>query len=149
MQMQLPNWLVSTTVQPKPSPSNFASFVNAQTDLFVESMQDAADNHWHECQWRMCGASQEEIGAEMEQWWNRQIRRFQHRLRENHRREEVQRQKRRLLREVRLRRAAEDELQVVEIELQQTRDNLSVSQEYATYLEEQFRCRECDRRTWD
>jgi len=65
--------------------STFGAYVQAQTDLFVESMQDAADNHWHMLSWRMEGASEEEIRAEMERWWNRHIRRFHSRHREEYR----------------------------------------------------------------
>lgn len=126
--------------------SSFGAYVQAQTDLFVESMQDAADNHWHLLSWRMEGASQEEIGAEMERWWNRHIRRFQNRLREEYRQDQQRRLKGRLRRETRRRIDAEGQLEATQIELEQAKANLAGERCFSDYLKEEWRCRDCNRR---
>lgn len=126
--------------------ASFGAYLQAQTDLFVESMQDAADNHWHTLSWRMEGASQEEIGAEMERWWNRHIRRFQTRLREEYHQDQKRRLKGRLRRETHRRLAVESQLEETQIELQQTKDSLTVEREFSDYLKEEWRCQKCNRR---
>jgi len=128
---------------------SFGAYLDAQTELFVESMQDAADNQWHSAQFRMEGASEEEIGAEMERWWNRQVRRFPTRLRQEHEEGRWKRLKRRLHRESRRRLESQKQLETTQVELQQAKDDLMIERGLTDYLKEQWRCRNCSARWWD
>jgi hypothetical protein len=55
--------------------------------IAAKEKRHAAENEWHEIAERMAGATEREIGAEMEVWWTRQIRRFRTRLRREHERD--------------------------------------------------------------
>ncbi len=149
MQMQLPGWLATVEFTDRPARSEFASFLDEQTDLFIESMQDAADNHWQLLQWQMNGADLAEISLEMERWWGHQTRRFRRGLKEEYRRDRERRKNRRLRREIRLRRVAENNLRSTEIELEHTRVELEGERGLRSFLEGQFLCRKCDSRSWD
>jgi hypothetical protein len=127
----------------------YRAYVEAQTDLFVESMQDAADNEWHSIRWRMEGASEEEVGAEMERWWKRQVRRFQSRLRQEFEEERQNRLKKRLRRESRRRLQAKEALQATQIELQQAKDDLAIERGLTGQLRDQLRCRDCNGKLWN
>lgn len=134
----------------------FRAYVEHQTALFVESMQDHAENQWDLLRWRMEGASEEEIGAEMERWWDRQTRRFQRRLLDEYRRDQAKRLRRRLRREKGLRFRAEErleatqaELQEAEAELHEAKADLTIERGVVTYLKEARRCRDCNGKLWD
>jgi hypothetical protein len=120
------------------------SFLDAQEEMFVESMQEAADFHWNMLTDTMPYEFREDIGEEMERWWDDHIRRFRSRLLEDYRRHQQRLLKRRVRRETRRRIAAEGRIADMELELQRTRDSLEGQRELNSYLKEQKRCPNCD-----
>lgn len=78
--------MLELLLEPPPvDPVAYRRFVEEQIELFVETMQDAADNHWHDlCE--VCG-DQEEVGTRMEKWWDEQTSRFRRSLHREQRRE--------------------------------------------------------------
>jgi GH35 family endo-1,4-beta-xylanase len=130
---------------------SFRVYAETEVELFIESMQDAADNEWNSIRWRMEGASMDDIGAEMHRWWTRQIGRFRIRLRierEKGRRTELKRERRRetrrYLRELDRRIQAEQKSAEKEEELDQKNIDLEIQKDLTTYLKETVRCRNCD-----
>jgi len=124
--------------------SSFKVYLDEMESLFVESMQDAAENQWHEIAERMQGATEREIGAEIEEWWDRQIRRFRTRLRREHEWDRTNRLKRAKRRETIRRIHAEDQLMAVLIELERVKGDLAAEKALADYLKELRRCRDCN-----
>jgi hypothetical protein len=132
--------------------SSFKAFVDSQTDIFVESMQDEADNQWHTFRWQMEGASDEDVGRKMERWWNHKIRRFQDRLRQTHIRDlyrQGRQDKRRLDCETNQRREIEGRLQAAEEKVEQLQVDGMNDRAFMQFQKEQLRCRECNTSLWN
>lgn len=121
--------------------SSFHAYVDAAEELFVESMEDAAENEWHLIADRLEGATEREIGAEMERWWNDQVRRFRIRLWMKHHRQQFKR----ITRNSRLRLIhAHEQLRAAQVEIECLRCDLAGAEALADYLKEQRRGRHCD-----
>jgi len=123
---------------------SFRSYLDTQEELFVESMQGAADNQWNLIADRMKGGAEQEICAEMDRWWDGQVRRFRIRLWKGHHRSRTLALKRRLRRENMRRVHAEEQMRAAEVELYQVEGDLAAERELTAYLQLQRRCRYCD-----
>lgn len=129
--------------------TSFKAFLEIQTELFVESMQDAADNQWHKFLWSTEGASEEEVGHRMEKWWSRKIYLFRNRLRLNRERDRRRQLQRRLDRKNECHHKDQLELEANKVELHQVKGDLAIERGLTQHLKEQRRCRDCNSKLWE
>jgi DNA repair exonuclease SbcCD ATPase subunit len=140
--------MLEMLLEPPPAnPVAFKQFLEEQTNFFVESMQDAADNQWHD--FRESCEDDEQGGAMMERWWDEQTSRFRKSLVREHRRE-VMRTIRRLGR-VRQRarslkeqvESLEGRVESLEIKTEELRVDGQVARDALRQVMDEALCRNC------
>jgi chromosome segregation ATPase len=128
-------------------PAAFRRFLEHQTALFVESLQEAATDQWdHICD--QCDDHGDAL-AEMRSWWSGQTSRFRESLRAEHRRL-VRRKLRRLGRATELIQSLRSEvaergrqIESLEVQIEELRADKQIDRELIRRLEDEALCRDC------
>lgn len=123
---------------------SFKSYLEEQTEIFVESMQIEAENEWHSILERV--GDTEEAGRQIEQWWDCETAAFRSKLIRAYRRQKSRETNRRLNRQQYRIEQLEAKLEGKDAEIERLKGDLYALNYYCEHLQEAACCPECKSR---
>lgn len=125
------------------SEADLNSLLEQETELFIELLQHAAENEWHDITDNVPDEFGPEARKEMQRWWDDQIAEFQSGFirdfyveRDRSQKKQMYRLRRRIVR-------LKEKLSQRDRELYEAKGDLAIEKGYSEYLRESNTCHSC------